>query len=279
MTLPIPYLRSTIAIAVVLVALAAPPAGAAEHGAPLWLDLVTENGEAAAEFYGGLFRWTIGSDHDGVRKISHRGHDIAGIIQIDNRLPNAAESQWLVGVAVDDLDKAVTSSRSAGGAVLREVTEVPESGRYAVIRDPQGALLIIGTPYREIGGPREDGFLVWVELWTNDLDAAAGFYDQVIGYQRRSLDRPSGSYTVFEIGGKPRTGLVPTPAEEMRPTWAPYIGVSDLRATLNRTTELGGRVVLEPSPELAGGRVALIEDPANAMIFVAQLPQEEERSQ
>ena len=60
--------------------------------------------------------------------------------------------------------------------------------------------------------------------------------------------------------------------------WAPYIGVRDLAATVARTTELGGRVVLEPSPELAGGRVALIEDPANAMIFIAQLPPDEEGS-
>jgi predicted enzyme related to lactoylglutathione lyase len=271
-------LRQKLAAAVILTTLVAVPAGAAEHGTPLWLDLVSEDSATAAAFYADLFGWNVGPEDDGVRKVSHQGRDIASIIQIDNRLPNAAESQWLVGIAVDDLDQAVSFSRSAGGSVLREVTEVPDSGRYAVIRDPQGAVLILGTPSREIGGPRQAGFLVWVELWTDDVDGAAEFYDRIIGYGGRSIDRPAGSYTVFEVDGTPRAGLVPTPEKEMRPVWAPYIGVRDLAATVARTTELGGRVVLEPSPELAGGRVALIEDPANAMIFIAQLPPDEEGS-
>ena len=251
---------------------------AGDHGQPLWFDLLTEDTKAAAPFYEGLFGWEIGPVQGQIRRISHDGRNIGGLIQISNEMPNRSESQWLVGVVVDDLAKAVESARAAGGIILRDVTKVEGSGDYAVIRDPQGAILIIGTPVREIGGPREDGNFVWVELWTDDLDASADFYKNVIGYERNTVEGPDGSYTVFETVGEPRAGLVPTPNEDARPIWAPYIGVTDLAATLKRTTELGGKVILTPRADFGGGRVALIEDPTNAMVFVVQLKTDKENS-
>ncbi len=263
---------------VVLCLLLTTPALAGDHGQPLWFDLVTEDTKAAASFYEDLFGWEIGPAEGQVRPISHDGRDIAGLVEISNELPGQSESQWLVGIVVDDLAKAVKSARSAGGTILRDVTKVEGSGTYAVIRDPQGAILIIGTPTREIGGPREAGNFAWVELWTDDLDAAAEFYQKVIGYQRNTLEGPDGAYTVFETEGKPRAGLVATPNEDARTIWAPYIGVANLAATLKSTTELGGTVVLAPRADFGGGRVALIEDPSHAMVFVAQLKADKENS-
>jgi len=270
--------RTTAALAVSLILgslLAAGPSFAAEQGEALWLDLITEDSDAAAKFYTQLFGWEAVARPDGSSIISHQGRDIAGLFQINNEMPNASESQWLVGIVTDDLESSVASARLAGGSILRKITEVPGSGRYSVIRDPQGALLIVVSPSRESGGPGQPGFVVWVELWTDDVDAAAEFYRKVLGYQRRDIERPGGAYTVLETGGTPRAGLVPTPNEDVKPVWAPYIGVADLPATLVRTAELGGRVVLEPKADFGGGRVALIEDPDHAMIFLVQLSPDE----
>ena len=158
---------------------------------------------------------------------------------------------------------------------MRNITDVEDSGRYAVIRDPQGALVILGQPTRDIGGPREPGFFVWAELWTDDVDAAAIFYSEVIGYESRVIERPGGEYTVFETGGIPRAGLVSTPNEQVDPVWAPYIGVADIDAILVNTVELGGRVVVGPQEHAEGRRIALIEDPSQAMIFVVELSAED----
>ena len=137
---------------------------------------------------------------------------------------------------------------------------------------------MLGTPNREIGGPREDGYFIWVELWTDDLDAAAKFYKTTIGYKRDTVDGLDGAYSVFKTGGESRTGLVATPNEDVRPVWAPYIGVENLATTLKRTADLGGRVVLAPRDDFGGGRVALIEDTTNAMVFVYQMPSSTESS-
>ena len=63
---------------------------------------------------------------------------------------------------------------------------------------------MLGTPNREIGGLREDGYFVWVELWTDDVDAAAKFYNTVIGYQRNTVEGLDGAYSVFQSGGQSR---------------------------------------------------------------------------
>jgi predicted enzyme related to lactoylglutathione lyase len=270
--------RPLLPLCVVLFAAASvlPASGKTEHGQVLWLDLVTEDAAAASDFYAALFGWDIEPRRDDVLIASYQGREIAGIVQIGDALPGTSEAQWLVGIVTRDLEKSVAAARREGASVLRTITEVPDSGRYAVIRDPQGAVFIVGTPERDIGGPREPGFFVWSELWTDDVDAAASFYATVLGYERGSIDRSAGAYEVLQTGGEPRAGLVPTPNEDVDPAWAPYIGVADLRSTLGRAAELGGRVVLEPRPDFGGGRVALIEDPTGAMIFVVQLPPSEE---
>jgi len=253
-------------------------AAAADHGQPLWLDLVTEDADAAASFYRDLFGWEIVPGREADLLVRNGGHDIAAIYQISDEMPNASESQWLVGIVTDDLDASVDAARAAGGTVLREITDVPGSGRYAVLRDPQGAVVLLGTPSRELGGPRGPGNFVWAELWTDDLDGAARFYAKVLSYERSAVDRPGGSYAIFTAGGRPRAGLVETPDPEVRPTWAPYIAVSDLAATVARVEALGGSVVIAPTPEFAGGRVALIADPTQADLFIVQLPSDSEAS-
>jgi predicted enzyme related to lactoylglutathione lyase len=253
-------------------------AAAADQGQPLWLDLVTEDADAAASFYEDLLGWEIVPGREADLLVRNGGRDIAAIYQISDEMPNASESQWLVGIVTDDLESSVEAARSAGGTVLREITDVPGSGRYAVLRDPQGAVVLVGTPSRDLGGPRAHGNFVWAELWTDDLDAAAAFYAKLLGYQRRSVDRPAGSYTVFSAGDAPQAGLVGTPDAEVKPAWAPYIAVSDLAATVARVDDLGGEVVIAPADDFAGGNVALIADPTGAALFLAQLPDEMEAS-
>jgi len=270
-----PVARLATLIATLGVALGA---AAADHGQPLWLDLVTEDADAAASFYEDLFGWEIVPGREADLRVRNGGRDIAAIYQITNEMPNASESQWLVGIVTDDLEESVAAARTAAGTVLREITDVPGSGRYAVLRDPQGAVVLIGTPSRELGGPRAPGNFVWAELWTDDLDGAALFYAKTLGYERRDLDRHGGAYTVFETGDTPRAGLVELPDGDARPTWAPYIAVSDLASTVDRVGRLGGSVVIAPTPEFAGGRVALIADPTRAVLFIVQLPADVEAS-
>ena len=52
----------------------------------------------------------------------------------------------------------------------------------------------------------------------------------------------------------------------MKPTWLPFVRVRSVGDSLARARGLGGKVLLEPSPGLLEGRVAVIADPTGAAI-------------
>jgi predicted enzyme related to lactoylglutathione lyase len=47
---------------------------------------------------------------------------------------------WMIYVVVADLDVSLAACRAHEGTVLREPREMDGSGRYAMIRDPAGAV-------------------------------------------------------------------------------------------------------------------------------------------
>jgi predicted enzyme related to lactoylglutathione lyase len=54
--------------------------------------------------------------------------------------------QWQPYVAVDDPDATTAKAQELGGSTLVEPMDVPEVGRIAVLRDPQGATFGIIKP-------------------------------------------------------------------------------------------------------------------------------------
>jgi hypothetical protein len=251
--------------------------GAGSTSAPgtfLGSDLLTEKAVTAAAFYGELFGWDVEKVREDSYAIHHQGRLIASVSKIDSADPGVNESFWLVGIAVADLDKAVNAASRLGGEVREPVRAVEGYGRFAVIADPQGApVMLIEPGSKPIGGTTGPGSWVWAELWTDDVDAAADFYAKVIGYGQSKVERNGENYRVFKFGEEIRAGLVkiPTELENLEPGWAPYIGVESLTKTMVRVRELGGRVIFASEDNPVRGAVALIADPAGAVLFVHQI--------
>jgi predicted enzyme related to lactoylglutathione lyase len=117
------------------------------HGAFSWSELLTRDPGRATEFYGTLFGWKIetmdmpqGAYH--VLKVGDTS--VGGIMKIP------AESEglppnWCPYVTVDDVDATVKRCTQLGGSVLMPPTDIPSVGRFAVIKDPQGAALNVIT--------------------------------------------------------------------------------------------------------------------------------------
>ena len=256
------------------VAISADPGAKAVPGEFLGSDLLTEDAAAAAKFYGEIFGWDVEKADDSGYAIHHKGRLIASISQIDSADPEVDESFWLVGIAVADLDKAVQAASRMGAEVREKITEVEGYGRFATIGDPQGApLMLIEPGERRIGGTEGPGAWVWAELWTDDVDAASKFYGQVIGYQQSEVERRDQQYRVFKTGDEYRAGMVKIPAEleNVEPGWAPYVGVEDLKKTIARINELGGRLIFATEDNAVRGDVALIADPGGAVLFVYEI--------
>ena len=251
------------------------PGGAQAAGEIYWFSLLSENVEAAAQFYSELFGWEIVPSPTGGLMALRDGQPFAGLNSIENRIPDASESLWLAAITVADPPASVAAAKRLGATIHQDVTVLEGWGRYALIQDPQGAPLLVVEPEQPLGGTSGYSGWRWAELWTHDTAAAADFYKQVIGYEREDVAVGDGTYSVLRSSGKRNAGLVQLERDDIAPRWAPYVGVTDLRAVLVRVWQEGGKVLREPAEvdfaAAGANRVALIADPSGAALFLYQL--------
>ena len=62
------------------------------------------------------------------------------------RRPQAGTPHWLHYVGTPDIEATVQAAKSRGASVSKEITSIPNGGRYAVLADPQGAALSLLEP-------------------------------------------------------------------------------------------------------------------------------------
>jgi len=105
----------------------------------VWVDLISANVEAAAQFYRAVAGYEVAQMPDdgprhGVRLVSG-GYARAGILE---KAKASATPVWLPYVRVADAKAATDRARAAGGKVLIEPVSL-ERATVAVIADPTGA--------------------------------------------------------------------------------------------------------------------------------------------
>ena len=124
------------------------------------------------------------------------------------------------------------------------------------------------------------GDFIWYELMTTDPDAAADFYNAVIGW--KVGDPTPGSETDYRMivrddGGN--AGGVLGLSREMqdggaRPGWLPYLYSEDVDATVKAIEAEGGQAQM-PANDLPVGRIAMVADPQGVPIYImAPIPPE-----
>jgi predicted enzyme related to lactoylglutathione lyase len=275
--IPTPVAGVTLAVAAVALSIAAPAAAQQAAPAPgtfLGAVLISDDAEAASEFYAAIFGWDMEQAKDGGFAVRHKGQMIAGISPVGASDEEVEESFWLVGLTVEDIDTALQSAKKADAKIYEDVHRVSEYGRFAVIADRQKApVLLIEPGIKPLGRGQDHGSWVWAELWTDDVEDAAGFYGDVVGVDQGTTDRGGEDYHIFTSNEKPCAGIIKIPPEleRVEPGWAPYVAVSDLGATLAQVKELGGRVAFGETEHPADAAVALIFDPSGAALFLYQI--------
>lgn len=245
-------------------------------GKVIWHDLITEDMQAAQNFYGELLGWTFekASVNRGEEYVIARKGDIvvAGLVGIDAPDDDQKYSRWLPYLSVDDVDAALARSVDAGASIAVEAQNV-SIGRVAAIIDPQGA--VIGLARSSIGDPDDattaaaPGRPVWNELLADNPAAAGEFYGSLANFQSRTIQRHGGEYTVLSSDGKDRLGVFQKPTEnEYTPTWITAFGVEDPAAAAARVESLGGSIILPVSAELRDGTTAVVTDPSGAILVL-----------
>lgn len=123
------------------------------------------------------------------------------------------------------------------------------------------------------------GEFCWTEIATNDAEACQTFYENVFGWQFKKSNATGTEMEYLEFGtdeNRQFGGLF-----QMNPAWYGgempkphaniYVAVDDVDAAASRAVELGGSVVGAPMDVENVGRMAEIQDPTGARIFIIKL--------
>lgn len=110
-----------------------------------WAELQTRGADRAADFYKAVLGWELAVDEKPPNYItaSVKGHLNCGIFDMDKiNLPAEIPSRWAVYFNVANLDDSLALVNRLGGTTLMEPVDI-EPGRFATIKDPQGAVVTL----------------------------------------------------------------------------------------------------------------------------------------
>ncbi len=241
-------------------------------GAVVWMDLLTDDVGSAARFYSDVFGWAIESSDDGSYAYATLGgRPVAAFAAYEEDL-GEVEGLWLPSIAVGDVDRAAAAVSENGGSVLEPPEDLAGRGRYVLVADPTGAVLML---LRANGGDpepvEETNRWFWRELWTDDVPAATAFYEAVLGYRTVAVKDSDGStYQVMGRDQRPYASVVETPLPGVEPAWLAYLLVDDVDATARRVLGAGGAVLVPPQKDGFNEDIAIVADPTGGVFALQQ---------
>jgi predicted enzyme related to lactoylglutathione lyase len=244
-----------------------------------WHELMTNDVAAAGKFYSELVGWVAAPWKDGDMANAYTffmsgDRPAAGMMpMMESATAMGAGPRWLAYVAVDDIDDTVAKTTALGGAVLVPIQDVATVGRFAVLRDPQGAVFGAITGVNKLApeeDPRPQEFS-WHELVTTDLAGAVSFYESIFGWKKQS-EFDMGDMGKYHMYGRDRFtygGMMTMVPGQPGPFWLNYVQVSDTAdAAAERAKAAGAKVFLGPMEVPGGDRVAAMTDPQGAAVAV-----------
>ena len=108
-----------------------------------WLDLTVDNAEQVKSFYQDVVGWSVENcsmgEYDDYVMNNAKGEPQAGVCHakgVNSDLPAA----WIPYFLVADIDVAVAQVIAKGGSMVTDVKSMGGDDRYAVIKDPAGAV-------------------------------------------------------------------------------------------------------------------------------------------
>jgi predicted enzyme related to lactoylglutathione lyase len=250
------------------------------RGRFVWHELMTRDVAGAKKFYSKLTGWKPQPwPLDPSYTVCHSGAGpTAGIFAIPADMPAEMPAHWVSYVGTRDVDGTVAAAVRAGASVVKGPDDIKGAGRYAVLKDPQGAVFAILDPENartEAGGVPPLGTFSWHELATTDNEAAFAFYSSLFGWD--AIDRhdmgPAGVYIVFGSNGIQRGGIWNKPAEMPGPpNWLPYVHVPSADDGSKSAESAGGKTLVPPMEVPGGSRITTFMDPTGAPFAIQSMP-------
>jgi predicted enzyme related to lactoylglutathione lyase len=118
-----------------------------EPGALCWSELTTRDTKKAEAFYTALFGWT--PKHSAPAAVMEyteftvQGQPSIGMMAMPAHMPASVPSFWMPYFQVADCDGAAAKAGELGAKVMIGPQDIPSTGRFAIVQDPQGAVFAV----------------------------------------------------------------------------------------------------------------------------------------
>lgn len=240
------------------------------HGSFIWYELLTDDPDAAAVFYGDVIGWTAsdsgqaGMDY---RFFAAQGRPVAGHMKMPHEM--GARTGWFGYIGVDDVDSAIADIEGAGGKVQMPAMDLEGVGRIAMVADPQGVSVYVmrGASDEASGSfdPTKPGHCHWNELSTPDQDGAIAFYTGRFGWEKGEV-MPMGELGGYQFvhHGDGMIGAIMTSPPGRPAGWNFAFGVPDIDAAAAKIPAGGGTIHHGPIEIPGGDFVVMASDPQGA---------------
>jgi uncharacterized protein len=250
------------------------------RGRFVWHELMTRDVAGAKKFYTKLTGWKAQPwPLDPAYTVCQSGAGpTAGIFAIPPEMPADVPAHWVGYIGTRDVDGTAAAAVRAGGSIIKGPEDMKGAGRYAVLKDPQGAVFAILDPENaraENMGHPELGTFSWHELATTDNEAAFSFYSSLFGWDAMArMDMgPLGTYLIFGWNGQQRGGIYNKPPDmPAPPNWLNYAQHANADEAA-KTAEAGGAKIMNGPMDVPGGsRIVAFMDPTGAAFAIVTTP-------
>lgn len=106
------------------------------------------------------------------------------------------------------------------------------------------------------------GMFSWADVAVPDVEKGKAFYSDLFGWTAEDTE----GYVLFRKDGKLVAGLGGLQGDGQPSVWTSYVNVGDADAIAAKARELGGAVLMDPMDVMTAGRMAVVADPAGAVI-------------
>lgn len=255
-------------------------------GSFIWYELMTNDADAAAAFYGAVIGWTFGDAHQAqaggldYRLIQRSDGGMAGgLLVLDEAMAErGARPTWLPYIYTPDVDAEVAAIEAEGGSVQLPANDL-SVGRIALVLDPQGVPIYLMNPAPPPGSSdtTSDVFdenatqrVRWNELSSPDAEASMRFYAAHFGFEFNDKMPMGelGDYSFISHHGRTLGAVMPRQSEDQPAQWLLYVGVPSVEAARTAIEANGGTVLMGPMEVPGGEWVVVALDPQGATFGV-----------